>query len=102
MRHRFVPRNYICSLYEKLQNLKQGIKYVDEYYKEMEMIMQRARVREETEQTMQRFLSGLSFNIKRIVRHHQYGDVQDLLHQAREAELQLAEDAKYAPRLWAR
>ena len=60
--------------------------------------MQRAKVREEPEQTMQRFLSVLSFNIKRIVRHHQYGDVQDLLHQAREAELQLAEDAKYAPR----
>ena len=31
------------------------------------------------------------------MRHHQYGDVQDLLHQACEAELQLAEDAKYAP-----
>ena len=62
------------------------------------MIMQRAKVREEPEQTMQRFLSGFSVSIKRIVRHHQYGDVQDLLHQAREAELQLAEDAKYAPR----
>ena len=61
------------------------------------MIMQHAKVREEPEQTMHRFLLGLSFNIKRIVRHHQYGDVQDLLHQAREAELQLAEDAKFAP-----
>ena len=47
------------------------------------MIMQRAKVREEPEHTMQCLLSGLSFNIKRIVRHHQYGDVQDLLHQAR-------------------
>ena len=62
MRHHFIPRNYIRSLYEKLQNLKQGNQSVDEYYKEMEMIMQRAKVREEPEQTMQRFLSGLSLS----------------------------------------
>ena len=98
MCHRFIPRNYNLSLYDKLQNLRQGTMSVDEYNKEMEIIMQRAKVREEPEQTMQRFLSGLSFNIKRIVCHHQYGNVQDLLYQAREAELQLAEDAKYAPR----
>jgi len=86
MQHRFVPRNYRRSLYDKLQNLKQGTSSVDEYYKEMELIMQRAKVREEPEQTMQRFLSGLNFNVKRIVRHYQYAEIEDLLHQAREAE----------------
>ena len=40
MRHRFVPRTYRRSLYDKLQNLKQGTFSVDEYYKEMELIMQ--------------------------------------------------------------
>uniref|UniRef100_A0A8R7NZU4 CCHC-type domain-containing protein n=1 Tax=Triticum urartu TaxID=4572 RepID=A0A8R7NZU4_TRIUA len=64
----------------------------------MELIMQHARVREEPEQTMQRFLSGLNYNIKRIVRLHQYYDMTDLLHQAREAELQVAEDAKFTSR----
>ena len=49
MQHRFVPRNYRRSLYDKLQNLKQGTLSVDEYYKEMELIMQRAKVREEPE-----------------------------------------------------
>ena len=92
MHHRFVPRTYRRSLYDKLQNLKQGTFSVDEYYKEMELIMQRARVREDPEQTMQRFLAGLSYNIKRIVRHYQYQDIEDLLHQAREAELQVEED----------
>jgi hypothetical protein len=76
MQHRFVPRNYRRSLYDKLQNLKQGTSSMDEYYKEMELIMQRAKVREEPEQTMQRFLSGLNFNIKRIVRHYQYADIE--------------------------
>src|ERR1041385_5882804 len=98
MHHRFVPRTYRRSLYDKLQNLKQGVLSVDEYYKEMELIMQRARVREDPEQTMQRFLAGLSYNIKRIVRHYQYQDIEDLLHQAREAELQVEEDNQFAVR----
>jgi hypothetical protein len=32
MRHSFVPPNYTWSLYDKLTNLIQGIKPVDEYY----------------------------------------------------------------------
>ncbi|KAK1681348.1 hypothetical protein QYE76_042196 [Lolium multiflorum] len=36
-----------------------GVKTVDEYYMEMEMLMQRGRVRESLEMTMQRFLNGL-------------------------------------------
>ena len=61
LRDRFVPKNYIRTLYDKLQQLKQGTKSVDAYYKEMELILQRARVREAPDQTMQRFLSGLQF-----------------------------------------
>jgi hypothetical protein len=95
---RFVPRNYIHSLYDRLQNLKQDPLSVDDYFQKMELILQRARVREQPEQTMQRFLASLNYNIKRIVRHHQYFDMTDLLHQAREAELQLVDDAKFAPR----
>jgi hypothetical protein len=53
---------------------------------EMEMLLQRARVREPLEQTLQRFLHGLKYNIKSIVRHHRYRDMNELLHHAREAE----------------
>jgi hypothetical protein len=63
MRHHFVLANYVRSLYDKLTNLKQGLKIVDEYFYEMEMIMQRAKVCEPEDQTMQRFLAGLSFQI---------------------------------------
>ena len=102
MRDRFVPRNYIRTLYDQLQQLRQGTMSVDAYFQEMEMILQRARVREEPEQTMQRFLSGLQYKIKSIVRHLQYFDMNELLHHAREAEAQLAEEAKMAARNAAR
>src|SRR3954465_12765908 len=101
MKARFVPTNYLRSVYYKLQQLKQGTISVDAYYMEMELLLQRARVREEVEMTMQRFLHGLKFTIKSIVRHHAYYNMNDLLHLAREAESQLAEEAqmksRYAP-----
>ena len=71
---------------------------VDEYYMEMEMLMQRARVRESIEMTLQRFLHGLKLQLKSIVRHHKYETMNDLLHHAREAESQLAEEAKVKSR----
>ncbi|KAK1664664.1 hypothetical protein QYE76_052823 [Lolium multiflorum] len=54
----------------------------------------RARVREYLEMTLQRFLNGLKFNIKDIVRHHSYTTMNELLHHAREAESQLAKEAQ--------
>ena len=67
---------------------------VDAYYMEMEMLLQRACVHEAVEMTMQRSLHGLKFTIKSIVRHHQYYTMNDILHIAREAESQLAEEAQ--------
>ena len=64
MRARFVPKHYKRDLFDKLQNLKQGTKSVEEYYKEMEQAMIRARVHEDEEQSMACFLSGLNKPIK--------------------------------------
>ncbi|KAK1626779.1 hypothetical protein QYE76_001094 [Lolium multiflorum] len=44
--------------------------------------------------TMQRFLNGLKYDIKGIVRHYTYTNMNQLLHHARDAESQLAEEAK--------
>src|SRR4051812_11479063 len=60
----------------------------------MEMLLQRAQVREAVEITMQHFIHGLKFTIKSIVRHHQYYTMNDLLHLAREDKSQLAEEAQ--------
>ncbi|KAK1613159.1 hypothetical protein QYE76_036832 [Lolium multiflorum] len=89
MTSRFVPTNYLRNIYDKLTLLRQGVKTVDEYYMEMEMLMQRGRVRESLEMTMQR-LNGLKYDIKGIVRHYSYTNMNQLLHHAREAESQLA------------
>ncbi|KAK1599248.1 hypothetical protein QYE76_016772 [Lolium multiflorum] len=43
MTSRFVPTNYLRNIYDKLTLLRQGVKTVDEYYMEMEMLMQRGR-----------------------------------------------------------
>ncbi|KAK1605208.1 hypothetical protein QYE76_028881 [Lolium multiflorum] len=45
MTSRFVPTNYMRNIFYKLTLLRQGVKTVDEYYMEMEMLMQRGRVR---------------------------------------------------------
>jgi hypothetical protein len=49
MRRRFVPSSYQCDLRNRLQMLKQGKRSVDEYYKEMELLLVRARIREDPE-----------------------------------------------------
>ena len=95
---RFVPRHYKCSLFEKLTGLRQGMKSIDEYHKDMETIMIHADVHENEEQTMARFLAGMNHAVKRIVNHHPYNDMIELLHQAREAERQVIDDARFAAR----
>ncbi|KAK1617099.1 hypothetical protein QYE76_022616 [Lolium multiflorum] len=94
MNSRFVPTNYLRTIYDKLTLLRQGVKIVDEYYMEMESLIQRGRGRESLEMIMQRFLHGLKYDIKGIVRFQSYTTMNGLLHHAREAEAQLAEEAK--------
>ena len=49
MKRRFVPSNYQRDLRNRLQMLKQGKRIVDEYYKEMELLLVRAGIREDAE-----------------------------------------------------
>ncbi|KAK1620967.1 hypothetical protein QYE76_026484 [Lolium multiflorum] len=78
MTSRFVPTNYLRNIYDKLTLLRQGVKTVDEYYMEMEMLIQRGRVRESLEITMQRFLHGLKYDIKVGVKQRSKDELQEL------------------------
>ena len=88
MRKRFIPSHYYRGLYQKLQNLIQGSKSVDEYYKEMEVAMIRANVEEDREATMARFLHSLNREIADIVEMQQYVELTDMVHQAIKVEEQ--------------
>ena len=47
MRKRFVLTYYDRELYNKLQNLRQGNRSVEEYHKEMEVAMARENIEED-------------------------------------------------------
>ncbi|KAK1681375.1 hypothetical protein QYE76_042223 [Lolium multiflorum] len=96
MQARFVPGHYKTDLFNKLQQLKQGTKTVEEFFKEMELTMMRANIQESENQTIARFFNGLNYPIKRIVEFQPYSNMVELVHQASKAERQVKEDIKYS------
>ncbi|XP_010530537.1 PREDICTED: uncharacterized protein LOC104807122 [Tarenaya hassleriana] len=64
MRRRFVPTTYHRDIHQRLSRLIQGSKSVEDYFKDMEMLMTRANVEEEDEATMARFIGGLNQDIQ--------------------------------------
>ncbi|RDX85901.1 hypothetical protein CR513_32834, partial [Mucuna pruriens] len=88
-RRRFVPSHYHRDLHRKLQSLTQGSMSVENYYKEMEIAMTRANVKENREATMARFIGGLKKEIADVVELQHYMEIEDLLHKAIQVERQL-------------
>jgi hypothetical protein len=89
MRRRFVPSHYYRDLYQKLQSLTQGYRSVDDYYKEMEIALIRAKVEEDREATMARFLNGLNQDIANVVELQHYVELEDMVHMTIKVERQL-------------
>ena len=67
LRKRFVPEYYKHEIYMRLQTLRQGGKTIDEYIQEFEMLMIRSGTIEPPERTMDKFVSGLKYEIACIV-----------------------------------
>lgn len=89
MRRRFVPEHYRRDMYNKLRRLSQGNMSVDEYYKEMELLMIRTGTTEDPEATMACFFNGLNIEVQDRVEMVLYYNIQDLVHQAVRAEQQI-------------
>jgi hypothetical protein len=89
MRRRFVPSHFYRDLYQKLQNLTQGSRSVEDYHKEMEVAMIRANVEEDREATMARFFSGLNRDIVNVIELQHYVEIEDMVHMAMKVERQL-------------
>jgi hypothetical protein len=83
MRMRFVPSSYQHNVRNRLQVLKQEKRSVDEYYKEMDLLLVRAEIREDPESKMARFLGGLNEDIAGFVEMFPYRTLQDLVDQAK-------------------
>src|SRR3954466_12864308 len=93
MHARFVPEHYAHDLFHKLTKLTQGTKSVEDYYKEIEIIMMRAHIDEDEENTIARFLNGLNYPIQKIVEFQPYTTIVQLVHQATKAERQVKKEA---------
>ena len=86
MRRRFVPSNYQRDLRNRLQMLKQEKRSVDEYYKEIELLLVQTGIREDTDSKMARFLSDLNEEVAGFVEIFPYHTLQDLVDQAMRIE----------------
>ena len=89
MRRRFIPSHYYRELHQRLQTLTQGSMSVEEYHKEMEMLMIKANVEEDREATMARFLRGLNKNIADVVELQHYVEIEEMVNLEMKVEKQL-------------
>jgi hypothetical protein len=74
--------------------LKQGKRSVDEYYKEMELLLVRAEIREDPESKMARFLGGLNEEIAGFVEMFPYRTLPDLIDQAKHTKRKIQQEAR--------
>jgi hypothetical protein len=82
MKKRYIPKHYYQELFNRLQMITQGNKSVEEYHKELEMVMIKVNVNEDEEATMSRFLNGLNRDITTVVELQSYVDLEELVHLA--------------------
>lgn len=62
---------------------------MEDYFKEMEMLMERLEIDEDEENTMARFLHGLDIDATERVELQVYTNIEELVHLAMEVEKQL-------------
>jgi hypothetical protein len=80
MRARFVPSNYARDLINKIQQLKQGARSVEEYYQELQIGMLRCNLEEREDAAMARFFAGLNHEIQDILEYKDYVNITRLFH----------------------
>src|SRR2546427_9940412 len=82
MRSRFVPSSYTRDLYNRLPRLVQGGRSVEEYHKEMEMIMARANIEEDGDRKTARFTAGLYLAISSELELYEHHPMEELVRTA--------------------
>jgi hypothetical protein len=82
MRARFVPSYYARDLINKLQQLKQGAKSVQEYYQELQIGILCCNLEEREDTAM----AGLNHEIQDILEYKDYTNITRLFHSACKAQ----------------
>ena len=77
-----MPNHYHRELHQRLQSLTQGNKSVEDYYKDIEILMMRANIHEGAETTMACFLNGLKLETAEVVKLQHYVELSDMLDKA--------------------
>ncbi|KAI3709992.1 hypothetical protein L2E82_39765 [Cichorium intybus] len=67
LRATFLPYNYPRMMYQRLQNLKQGLRTVDEYTTEFYQLLARNEIQENEDQLVARYVGGLKLQIQEVV-----------------------------------
>ena len=67
MKATFLPYNYQSLMYQRLQNLRQGTKSVNDYADEFYQLIARNDIMETEEQLTARFVGGLRMQIQDMV-----------------------------------
>jgi hypothetical protein len=86
MRARFVSSYYARDLINKLQQLKQGARSVEEYYQELQIGMLHCNLEEREDAAMARFFAGLNREIQDILEYKDYANITRLFHFSCKAE----------------
>ncbi|XP_073153133.1 uncharacterized protein [Henckelia pumila] len=89
MRKRFVPNYYYRDMFRRLQNLNQGSRSVENYFKELGVAMIRANIEEDRKVTMARFSCGLNREIQNQVELRHCVDLEEMVQFAMKVEQQL-------------
>jgi len=95
MKKRYIPKHYHRELFNHLQMITQSNKSVDEYHKELEIVMIRANVNEDEETTMSKFLNGLNRDIVNVVELQSYIDLEELVHLAIKVDVERIHSRKH-------
>jgi hypothetical protein len=83
---RFVSSYYARDLINKLQQLKQGARSVEEYYQELQIGMLHCNLEEREDAAMAQFFTGLNREIQDILEYKAYANITRLFHFTCKAE----------------
>jgi hypothetical protein len=89
MRSAFLPYNYTQTLYQRLQNLKQGNRSVDDYTTEFYQLVSRDAIAEDEESLVARYIGGLQIQFQDVLNIFDVLSVSDAHQRAVQLEKQL-------------